>query len=73
MRRRVIYLLLGLSVCALGAYAWIRLNAPPPGIQSKGGSESMVAEYVSLGTAVVSFLTAVVGLIRTGRDRRSSG
>jgi hypothetical protein len=72
MSRKLIYLLFALSVCAIGVYAVLHLNAPPSGIESKGDGQSAVAEYVSLATAIVSCLTAIVGLIKTERERKQS-
>jgi polyferredoxin len=68
MPRKLVMVLLGVSLAAALIFTWFWLNAPPTGIEGKGGQDGSIAvQYISLATAVVSLLTAIVGLMRDSR------
>ena len=60
----IFFALLGSAAC------WYYLaNAPPPGVEVKGSEEA--ALWISLATSVVSFLTALAGLVVKVLDLRA--
>jgi hypothetical protein len=66
--KKLVLVLFLVALVSLAAFVALRLNASPPGIETKGGEASFVtAQFVSLTTSVVSLLTAIVGLIKTTR------
>ncbi len=68
MPKKLVLTLFIVALVSLVAFVVLRLNAPPPGIETKGGESSLVtAQFVSLTTSIVSLLTAIVGLIKTTR------
>jgi hypothetical protein len=68
MSRKLVLTLFIVAFISLVAFLVLRLNAPPPGIETKGAeSGSVTAQIVSLSTSIVSLLTAIVGLIKTTR------
>lgn len=67
MPRKLVLTLFIVAVVSLVIFVVLRVNAPPPGIETKGGESSLTAQFVSLTTSIVSLLTAIVGLIKTTR------
>ena len=68
MSKKLILTLFVVALISLVAFLVLRLNAPPPGIETKGAeSGSMTAQIVSLSTSIVSLLTALVGLLKITR------
>jgi hypothetical protein len=69
MPRKLVTAFLGISLVAFLMFTWFWLNAPPKGIEGKGVPDgSLAVQYVSLATAVVSLLGAIVGLVRDSRN-----
>jgi O-antigen/teichoic acid export membrane protein len=67
MPKHLVAGLLILSFASLLVFAYFWFNAPPALIETKGAEDSATVQYVSLATAVVSLLTAMVGLLNTRR------
>jgi hypothetical protein len=62
----VILFFLGLSMVLVYVYTTYRV---PEGVTPMGGEEEIIA-WVSLFTAIVSFMTALAGLIEKLMDKR---
>jgi hypothetical protein len=67
MSRKWIFTLFAISFASASLFAWEYLNKPLAGIEHKGQGDSGLVQWVSLATAVVSLLTAIVGLLRDSR------
>ena len=68
MSKRLVATLLTIALVSFVAFLAFRYMAPPSGIETKGGeSQAWIAQYLSLGTSVVSLLTALVGLVKTAK------
>jgi hypothetical protein len=64
MSRKLLATLLIVGFLALTIYFALRWNAPSSGIETKGSDPSLTVQYLSLATATVSLLTAIVGLLK---------
>ena len=67
MSKRLVAILLTIALVSFVAFLALRYMAPPSGIETKGESQASIAQYLSLGTSVVSLLTALVGLVKTAK------
>jgi len=71
MSKKLPLTLLIVSLASFGVFFALEWNASPPGIEPKGSDSSLSVQYLSLATAVVSLLTAMIGLIKTTGKSRS--
>jgi hypothetical protein len=72
MSRKALATFLIVGLLALLVYFALRWNAPAPGIETKGSDASLTVQYLSLATATVSLVTAIVGLLKGAIKKGSS-
>ena len=63
--------LLFVSLISLFVLLMLSWYGPPWDIEQKGSDETFAVQYVALATAIVSLLTAIVGLFKSNFGRRS--
>lgn len=75
MMRKIAFIVAALIVSAVGFWLYFEYRVPP-GVEPKGANDESIA-WISLAAAIVSLLTAVVGvvqkLIELRAGRESSG
>jgi hypothetical protein len=71
MSRKLIFTFFAISFASAGLFAWVYLNKPLAGIEHKGQADSGLVQYVSLATALVSLLAAIVGLLKDSRKSKA--
>jgi hypothetical protein len=71
MSGKNLLVLLVICLCALGIFAVTWNNPSPSGIESKGADPSLLVQYVSLATAIISLLAALLGLLNSFRKAKS--
>jgi hypothetical protein len=72
VQRKTILLLVIIGLVALAVYVyWTPARSSNPDFQTKGEEQTPYIAYASLATAVISFLTALVGLLKQFMDRKS--
>jgi hypothetical protein len=71
MSKKQILIAVTISLLALGAFAFSWISSPSPAVESKGVDQPLAVQYVSLATAVVSMVTAFLGLISSLRKKKS--
>lgn len=59
------FVCLAAASLSIGLWSAGLLPHPTPDVSPKGGGESAMLTYFSLATAIVSLLTAIVGLAKT--------
>jgi len=70
MSRKLLLILLVVSLGSLVIYIAVTWDPALPGVEPKGADASLTVQYVSLATAVVSLLTAIVGLATSFKKSR---